>query len=135
MSVLAWKHVLTAISKSADISKVICCVSWNHSLLFSFWHLVNSIKWPYYPITLWETKLDDSIDSGNFFVRGYVDLIQKDFVTHMNGLPLYVKKGYPFAKDLSLETSANSYLWLGLLTQYLTSFSSVITFFVFIHSF
>ena len=83
---------------------VICCVSWNHSLPFWFWHLVNSMKWPYYPtdiLALCETKLDDSIDSGNFFERGYIDLIQKDSVTHINGLALYLKKGYPFAKDLS----------------------------------
>ena len=33
-----------------------------------------------------ETNLDDSIDSGNFSVRGYVPLILKDFGTHMHGL-------------------------------------------------
>ena len=71
------------------------------------------MKWPYYPtdiLALCETKLDDSIDSGNFFERGYIDLIQKDSVTHINGLALYLKKGYPFAKDLSQKNSANSYL-------------------------
>ena len=30
--------------------------------------------------------LDDSTDSGNFFVRGYLPLIPKDAITHMNGL-------------------------------------------------
>ena len=57
-----------------------------------------------------ETNLDDSIDSGNFFVRGYLPLIQKDSSTHMHGLAVYVKEGLPFAQDLSLENSADSYL-------------------------
>ena len=32
-----------------------------------------------------ETNLDGSIDSGNFFVRGYLPLIWKDSSTHMHG--------------------------------------------------
>ena len=50
-----------------------------------------------------ETNLDDSIDSGNFSVRGYLPLIRKDSSTHMHGLAVYVKEGLPFAWDLSLE--------------------------------
>ena len=61
-------------------------------------------------LTLCETNLDASIDSGNFFVRGYLPLIQKDSSTHMHGLAVYVKEGLPFARDLSLENSADSYL-------------------------
>ena len=61
-------------------------------------------------LALCETNLDDSIDSGNFSVRGYLPLIQKDSSTHMHGLTVYVKEGIPFAQDLSLENSANSYL-------------------------
>ena len=57
-----------------------------------------------------ETNLDDSIDSGNFYVRGYLPLIRKDSITHMHGLAVYVKEGLPFAWDLSLENSADSYL-------------------------
>ena len=57
-----------------------------------------------------ETNLDDSIDSGNFSVRGYLPLIQKDSITHMHGLVIYVKEGLPFAQDLSLENSGDSYL-------------------------
>ena len=57
-----------------------------------------------------ETNLDDSIDSGNFSVRGYLPLIRKDSSTHMHGLAVYVKEGLPFARDLSLENSADSYL-------------------------
>ena len=50
---------------------------------------------------LCKTNLDDSIDSGNFSVRGYLPLIRKDSVTHMHGLAVYVKEGLPFAQDLS----------------------------------
>ena len=37
-------------------------------------------------LALCETNLDDSIDSGNFSVRDYLPLIQKDSSTHMHGL-------------------------------------------------
>ena len=68
-------------------------------------------------LALCEANLDVSIDSGNFSVRGYLPLIRKDSGTHMHGLPVYVKEGLPFAWDLSLENSADSYLcfWLALL--------------------
>ena len=96
------------------------------------------MKWPYYPtdiLALCETKLDDSIDSGNFFERGYIDLIQKDSVTHINGLALYLKKGYPFAKDLSQKTlQILIYDWLYLFSVLLLFLLSI-TFFVFIHNF
>ena len=59
---------------------------------------------------LCETNLDDSIDSGDFSVRGYLHLMWKDFITHMHGLAVYVKEGLPFAQDLSLENSVKSYL-------------------------
>ena len=44
----------------------------------------------------------------------------------MHGLAVYVKEGLPFAQDLSLENSADSYVfdWL-YFTQCLTSFSSI----------
>ena len=61
-------------------------------------------------LALCETNLDDSIDSGNFSVRGYLPLIRKDSSTHMHGLAVYVKEGLPFAQDLALENSADSYL-------------------------
>ena len=66
---------------------------------------------------LCETNLDDSIDSDNFSIRGYLPLIWKDSSTHMHGLPVYAKEGLHFAWDLSLENSADSYLsfWLALL--------------------
>ena len=68
-------------------------------------------------LALWEINLDDSTDSSNFSVRGYLPLIRKDCSTHMHGLAVYVKEGLPFARNLSLENSADSYLcfWLALL--------------------
>ena len=60
-------------------------------------------------LALCETSLDDSIDSGNFSVRGYLPLIRKDSSTHMHGLAVYVKEGLPFARGLSLENSADPY--------------------------
>ena len=62
-------------------------------------------------LALCETNMDDSIDSGNFSVRGCRPLIRKDSSTHMHGLAVYVKEGLPFVRDLSLENSADSYLF------------------------
>ena len=42
-------------------------------------------------LALCETNLDDSIDSGNFSMRGYLPLIPKDSSTHMHGLAVYMK--------------------------------------------
>ena len=44
-------------------------------------------------LALCETNLDDSIDPGNFSVRGYLPLIRNDPITHMHGLAVYVKEG------------------------------------------
>ena len=40
--------------------------------------------------------------------KGYLPLIQKGSSTHVHGLAVYVKEGLPFARDLSLENSADS---------------------------
>ena len=74
------------------------------------------IKLSWYSSSMWD-KLGDSVDSGNFSVSGYLPLIRKDSITHMPGLAVYVKEGLPFAWDLSLENSIDSYLcfWLALL--------------------
>ena len=108
----------------------ICCNKWHPGTLnwFQFcfdWFLhSNFVECEYFLepsspdiLTVCETNLDDSIDSGNFSVRGYLPLIRKDSSTHMHGLAVYVKEGLPFARDLSLENSADSYLcfWLALL--------------------
>ena len=64
-----------------------------------------------------ETNLNDSNDSSNFFVTGYLHLIWKDSGTHMHGLTVYVKEWLPFTCDIHLENSTDSYLcfWLDLL--------------------
>ena len=45
-------------------------------------------------------------------------LIQKDFVTHMRGLAIYVKDGLPFASDLSVGDFENSFLSSRLASLY-----------------
>ena len=55
----------------------------------------------------------------------YIPLIQKDSVTHVHGLAVYVKEGLPLARHLSLENSVNCYYvfeWLYFI-QGLTFFS------------
>ena len=61
-------------------------------------------------LALCETNLDHSVESGNFSVRGYLPLIQKDSIILMHGLAVYVNKGLPFAQELSLGNSTYSYL-------------------------
>ena len=73
-------------------------------------------------LALCEINLDDSIDSGNFSVRDYLSLIQKDSSTHMHGLAISVKEGLPFAQDLSLENSADSYLCFRLALSHSISY-------------
>ena len=43
-------------------------------------------------------------------MRGYLPLIRKNSGTHMHGLAVDVQEGLPFAQDLSLENSSDSYL-------------------------
>ena len=50
-------------------------------------------------LALCETNLDESIDSSNFYVRGYLPLIGKDSTTHINALAAYVKEELPFARN------------------------------------
>ena len=70
-------------------------------------------------------------------MNGYLPLIQRDCITHMHGLTVYVQKGLPFAQDLSLENSADSYLFSIEFTSHsvLLLFPLSITFFVFVHNF
>ena len=78
-------------------------------------------------LVLCETNLEDSVDSSNFTVRVYLLLIQKDSFTRMHGLAVYVKEGLPFAQDISLENSGDSYLYfrLALLHSVSYCFSSI----------
>ena len=66
---------------------------------------------------LFEENLEDPIDSRNFAVSGYLQLIWKYFGTHMYGLAVYAKEGLRFAWDLSLENSEYSCLcfWLAFI--------------------
>ena len=49
--------------------------------------------------------------SSNFSVRGYVPIISKDSVTHMHDVTVYAKElQVPFAWDLSLKNSEDSYI-------------------------
>ena len=43
-------------------------------------------------LALRKTYLDDSIDSGNFSVIGYLPLIRNNSITHMHGLAVYMRK-------------------------------------------
>ena len=74
-------------------------------------------------LALCETNLDDLIDSSNFSVRGYLSLIRKDSITHMDGVSVYVKEGHPFARALSLENPADSYLRFRLALLYSVSYA------------
>ena len=76
-------------------------------------------------------------------MRVYLPLTQKDSIIHMHGFAIYVREGLPFARDLSLEKHANSYLCfrLALLHSvsyfffpYLSPSSSLCTFFYSISS-
>ena len=80
------------------------------------------------PDTLCETNLEDSIDSGNFSVRGYIPLIQKDFITCMHGFGVYLNEGLTFARGLSLENFADSYLCFPLALLHSVSHSFPILF-------
>ena len=73
-------------------------------------------------LAICEAKLDDSIYSGNFYVRGYIPLIRKDSNTHMHGLAVHVKGGIPFPRDLSLGNSADCYLCFQLVLLHSVSY-------------
>ena len=45
-----------------------------------------------------------------YLLRGYLPLIREDSFAHMHGLVVYVKERPPFAQDLYLKNSADSYL-------------------------
>ena len=45
---------------------------------------------------LCETNVENPIGFSNFSVRDYLALVQKDSLTHMFGLTVYVKEGLSF---------------------------------------
>ena len=87
-------------------------------------------------LSLCGTNLDDSIDSANFSLRGYLPLIQKDSTNHIHSLRVYVNEGLSLACDLSQENSVNSYLCFRMALPHSVSyfFSLSITC-VFMHGF
>ena len=87
-------------------------------------------------LALCETKLDDSIDSGNFSVRGYLPLIGKDSSSHMHSLTVYAKVGLPFARKLFLENCRFLLIFsTGFISHSVVLLPLLITFFVFVHGF
>ena len=83
-------------------------------------------------LALCETNMDDSIDSGNFSVRGYLPLIQKDSIVCMV-LQFMWKKNFLFhraylQKTLRIVTYVFDCLYF---THCLTSFSSIMDSFLF----
>ena len=78
-------------------------VSWTHSLCdFDLFLIQWNDHKPFIGSNspniraLCEKNLNDSIDSGNFSVRGYLPLNRKASVTYMHGLAVYVKEGFRF---------------------------------------
>ena len=57
-------------------------------------------------------------------MRGYLPLIRKDSSTHIHGLAVCVKEGLHFARDVSLENSADSYLCFRLALLHSVSYFS-----------
>ena len=85
------------------------------SLQFCWMEIFPWIKLSWHSCSMW-----DKLGWLNWFWQFLCDglsLIRKDSITHMHGLAVYVKEGLPFAWDLSLENSADSYwcFWLALL--------------------
>ena len=83
-------------------------------------------------ITLCETNLNDSNDSGEYICEGYLPLIWKDFIAHVLGIGIYIYEEV---------ISQKLYRFLFMFLYSFTSFSVLlfvllmITCFVFIYSF
>ena len=89
-------------------------------------------------LALCETNLDDSTDSGNFSVRGYLPLIWKDSSTYMHGLAVYVKERPSFCMRYMSRKLCRFLMFLTGFTSLfsvLLLFPLLITFFNFVHGF
>ena len=60
-------------------------------------------------LVLCERNLDDTIDSGNFSVMGYLPLIQKDSITYMHALAGYVIYLFIYLFIVDKQTLYNVY--------------------------
>ena len=67
------------------------------------------IKLSWHSCSLWDTRSWINW-FWQFLCEGLSSFNPKDSITHMHGLAVYVKEGFPFARDSSLENSADSYL-------------------------
>ena len=86
----------------------------------------------------YEITMYGSIDSGNFSVRGYLPLIQKDSTTHMHILALSEGRTFFQAGFMSRKLWKLSLMFsTGLASQSVSYFffPLLITFFVFMHGF
>ena len=88
-------------------------------------------------LTLCETNLDDSVDSGNFSVRAYLPLIQKESVTHIHGFAFMTKRGFLCMRRITRKLCEFLYMFLRGFTSFsaLFLFSLSITFLIFVHGF
>ena len=89
-------------------------------------------------LVLCKINLDDTIDSGNFSVRPYLSLIQKDSGTLMHGLKVNMKEGLPFRTDfISRKLCRFLLMFLTCFTSLiaLLLFPLMITFFLFVNIF
>ena len=87
----------------AILSKVRKLYNFESCLGFTFVDYGSFLELIFPNLALCETNLDDSIDFNNFFMNGYLPLIQKDFVTGMHDLAFYTNVGLPFACDLFIN--------------------------------
>ena len=94
-----------------QIKQVICFSVWVTKLLQG----LLSHELAAYP-------LDDPIDSGNFCVTVCLPLTQKDSITHIHGLAVYVKEGLPVARSLSPENSVDSHFCFRLALLHAVSY-------------
>ena len=62
-----------------------------------------------------ESNLDDSIDSGNFSLKGYLPLVWKDSSIHMHGLAVYLKEELLHGTYLENSADSCSCFWLAVL--------------------
>ena len=88
-------------------------------------------------LVLCDRNLDNSIDSSNFSVRGYLLTIQKDCITHIHSLAVYVKEGLPFYGTYLLKHCRFLLMfWTGFTSLIvLLLFPQLTTFFVFMSIF
>ena len=72
---------------------------------------------------LFETDLDNSVDSGTFSVRVYLPLIRSNSITHVHGLAVCMKEGLLSARD--------SKKLCGFILMFSTGFTSLIVLLIF----